>query len=151
GKLADAAPEGKVYGIDYSAESVAVSRKENAARIAEGRVEIGQASVSKLPFPDDRFDLVTAVETQYYWPDPVGDMREIRRVLKPGGRAVVILETYRGGRFGALKGAVMTALRSRHLTVDQHREILSAAGFSDVRILTEARRGWFCGVGTKPA
>lgn len=151
GKLADAAPEGKVYGIDYSAESVAVSRKENAARIAEGRVEIGQASVSKLPFPDDRFDLVTAVETQYYWPDPVGDMKEIRRVLKPGGRAVVILETYRGGRFGALKGAVMTALRSRHLTVDQHREILSAAGFSDVRILTEARRGWFCGVGTKPA
>ena len=91
GKLAEAAPEGRVCGIDYSAESVGVSRKENAARIAEGRVEIEQASVSKLPFPDDRFDLVTAVETQYYWPDPVGDMREIRRVLKPGGRAVVIL------------------------------------------------------------
>jgi len=151
GKLADAAPEGKVYGIDYSAESVAVSRRENAGTVAQGRVEIGRASVSKLPFPDDRFDLVTAVETQYYWPDPVGDMKEIRRVLKPGGRVVVILETYRGGRFGAIKGAVMIALRSRHLTLDRHREIFSAAGFSNVQIFTEPRRGWFCGVGTKPA
>jgi len=151
GKLADAAPEGKVYGIDYSAESVAVSRRENAGTVAQGRVEIGRASVSKLPFPDDRFDLVTAVETQYYWPDPVGDMKEIRRVLKPGGRVVVILETYRGGRFGAIKGAVMKALRSRHLTLDRHRGIFSAAGFSNVQIFTEPRRGWFCGVGTKPA
>lgn len=151
GKLADSAPEGKVHGIDYSPESVAVSRRENAARIADGRVEIERASVSKLPFPDDHFDLVTAVETQYYWPDPVGDMSEIRRVLKPGGRAVVILETYRGGRFGAVKGVVMKALRSRHLAPDRHREIFSAAGFPDVQIFTEPRRGWFCGVGTKSA
>ena len=54
----------------------AVSRRENARRIAGGRVAIERASVSKLPFPDDRFDLVTAVETQYYWPDLPGDMTE---------------------------------------------------------------------------
>lgn len=150
-KLAEAAPEGKVCGIDYSAESVATSRRENAGAIAEGRVEIQKASVSKLPFPDGRFDLVTAIESQYYWPDPVGDMKEIRRVVKPGGRVIVILETYRGGRFGAAKGIVMTLLRSRHLTLDRHREIFSAAGFSDVQVFTEPRRGWFCGVGTKPA
>lgn len=150
-KLAEAAPEGKVCGIDYSAESVATSRRENAGAIAEGRVEIQKASVSKLPFPDGRFDLVTAIESQYYWPDPVGDMKEIRRVVKPGGRVIVILETYRGGRFGAAKGIVMTLLRSRHLTLDRHRAIFSAAGFSDVQVFTEPRRGWFCGVGTKPA
>lgn len=148
-KLAEQAPEGKVYGIDYSPESVAVSRRENAGAIAAGRVGIEKASVSRLPFSDDHFDLVTAVETQYYWPRPLDDMKEIRRVLKPGGRAVVILETYRGGRFGAFKGAVMKALRSRHLTLGQHRELLERAGFSDVEIFTEPRRGWFCGVGTK--
>lgn len=85
-KLAALAPEGKVHGIDYSAESVEVSRRENANAVAAGRVKIDQASVSHLPFPDGYFDLVTAVETQYYWPDPVGDMREIHRVLKHGGR-----------------------------------------------------------------
>jgi SAM-dependent methyltransferase len=150
-KLARTAPEGKVHGIDYSSESVAVSRRENAGAIAAGRVGIEKASVSRLPFPDDHFDLVTAVETQYYWPRPPDDMKEICRVLKPGGRAAVILETYKGGRFGALKGVVMKALRSRHLTLDQHRALFSGAGFSDVEIFTEPRRGWFCGVGTKPA
>jgi len=149
-KLAERAPEGKVHGIDYSSESVAVSRRENAAAIAEGRVAIEKASVSRLPFPDDRFDLVTAVETQYYWPRPLDDMKEIRRVLKPGGRAVVILETYRGGRFGAVKGVVMMALRSRHLTLERHRALFEGAGFAGVEIFTEPRRGWFCGVGTKP-
>ena len=150
-KLAALAPEGKVHGVDYSAESVAASRRENALAIAAGRVEIGQASVSRLPFPDDQFDLVTAVETQYYWPEPVDDMREIRRVLKPGGRLVVIQETYKGGRFGRVKGAVMKALMSAHRTLDQHRELYSAAGFSEVETFTELRHGWYCGVGRKPA
>jgi len=46
--------------------------------------------VSQLPFPDDKFDLVTAVETHYYWPDLVADLQEIRRVLKPGGEIVLV-------------------------------------------------------------
>jgi len=150
-KLAALAPEGKVYGIDYSAESVAASRRENANAIAAGRVAIEQASVSHLPFPDGHFDLVVTVESQYYWPRPVDDMREICRVLKPGGRAAVILETYRGGRFGRVKGVVMKALLSKHLTLEQHREIFAEAGFTNVEISTEPRRGWFCGVGTKRA
>jgi SAM-dependent methyltransferase len=84
-KLAALAPEGMVYGVDYAEGSVAASRGKNAQLIETGRAEIKQASVSQLPFPDDKFNLVTAVETQYYWPDLVKDMREIRRVLKPGG------------------------------------------------------------------
>jgi hypothetical protein len=38
-------------------------------------VEIKQVSVSQLPFPEDKFNLVTAVNTQYYWPDLVKDMQ----------------------------------------------------------------------------
>jgi SAM-dependent methyltransferase len=50
--------------------------------------------VSRLPFPDDKFDLGAAVETRYYWPDLVKDMREIRRALKPGGAPIIIAESY---------------------------------------------------------
>lgn len=64
--LAERASEGKVCGIDYSATSVAVARRTNAAAIAAGRVAIEPASVSQLPYPDATFDLVTAVETHYY-------------------------------------------------------------------------------------
>ena len=78
-KMAAIATEGMVYGIDYAEGSVAASRGKNAQLIDAGSVEIRQASVSQLPFPDDKFDLVTAVETQYYWPDLVKDMQEILR------------------------------------------------------------------------
>jgi ubiquinone/menaquinone biosynthesis C-methylase UbiE len=75
-KLAALAPEGRVCGVDYSAGSVAASRAKNARLIAAGRVEVREAPVSHLPYPDREFDLVTAIETHYYWPDLPGDLRE---------------------------------------------------------------------------
>src|SRR5262245_31163228 len=57
--LATLAHEGKVYGVDYSAASVAAARRTNAASIAAGRVDVQQGSVSRLPFADATFDLVT--------------------------------------------------------------------------------------------
>jgi len=80
-KLATIATNGKVYGVDFSEESVAYSQRTNQHWIEMGRVEIRQASVSQLPFPDTMFNLVTAVETTIFWPDLVTDMREVLRVL----------------------------------------------------------------------
>jgi len=85
-KLAAMASEGKVFGIDYSEDSVAAARRTNARWIDIGRVEIEQGSVSQLPFADDSFDLVTAIETHLFWPDLPNDFRKIFRVLKPGAR-----------------------------------------------------------------
>jgi ubiquinone/menaquinone biosynthesis C-methylase UbiE len=67
--LAATATDGNVYGVDYSEESVAASQRTNAHGIETGRVEIRLGSVSQLPFSDDMFDLVTAVETHFWWPD----------------------------------------------------------------------------------
>ena len=86
-KLAALATEGKVYGVDHSDESVAASKRMNALEIAAGRVEILRESVSRLPFSDGMFDLVTGVETHFWWPDLPGDVREVFRVVKPGGDA----------------------------------------------------------------
>ena len=86
-KLASLAPEGTVIGLDYSPASVAVSRETNAKEIEAGRVRIEQGSVAALPFPDGAFDIVTAVETHYYWPDLEANLREILRVLSRVGRS----------------------------------------------------------------
>ncbi|HYA96515.1 MAG TPA: class I SAM-dependent methyltransferase, partial [Methylomirabilota bacterium] len=96
GKLAAVATLGKVYGVDFSGESVAFAAKTNQQWIDMGRVEIREGSVSKLPFPENMFDIVTAVETHFWWPDLPGDVREILRVLKPGGTFILIAEVYKG-------------------------------------------------------
>jgi SAM-dependent methyltransferase len=149
-RLAALAPEGKVVGLDYSAASVAVSQQTNAADIPAGRVRIEQGSVAELPFPDRAFDLVTAVETHYYWPDLPANAREILRVLKPGGTFLLIAETYRGGPFRLLYGIVMPLLRAAFLSDQEHRDLLTQAGFTDVSTLHRAGRNWICAIGRRP-
>lgn len=149
-RLAAIATDGLVCGIDYSEGSVAASRARTRQLIEAGRVAIEKASVSQLPFPDNKFDLATAVETQYYWPNPVGDMAEILRVLKPGGKLMVIAETYKGGKYDKLKWPIMWLLRSSHLGVIEHRELFSKAGYINVEIFEERDKGWICGIAEKP-
>jgi ubiquinone/menaquinone biosynthesis C-methylase UbiE len=150
-KLAAMAAEGKIYGVDYSAESVAASRRTNARGIDAGRVEVRRGCVSLLPFPDGMFDLVTGVETHFWWPDLPGDMREVFRVLKPGGMLVLIAEVYGGSRAktGQLAEKYASRTGMKLLSVEEHRELLEEVGFSDVRIVEERGKGWICAVGRK--
>jgi len=148
-RLAALAPDGNVAGIDYSAASVAVSRATNGREIERGRVRIEQGSVAALPFPDGTFDIVTAVETHYYWPDLPANVREILRVLKPGGEFVLIAETYRGGPLRFLYGIIMPLLRAAFLTDAEHRELLSQAGFADVTTKHVSGKNWICAKGRK--
>jgi len=149
-QLAAMAPEGVVHGIDYSAASVAASRATNAREIERGRVQIQLGSVAALPYPDRTFDVVTAVETHYYWPDLSANVREVLRVLKPGGTFALIAETYRGGRFRALYAVVMRLLRAAYLTDAEHRNLLMQAGFVEVATLHAPGKGWICAVGRRP-
>ena len=150
-KLASLAPVGKVVGLDYSAASVAVARQKNAQEIAAGRVEIEQGSVSALPFPDGTFDVVTAVETHYCWPDLPASVREVLRVLKPGGVFILIAETYNGGPLRLLYGIIMPLLRAAFLTDAEHRELLTQAGFSEATTKHIPGKNWICAIGRRPA
>ncbi len=151
-KLAAIATQGKVYGVDYSEESVAATKRTNARWIDLGRVEIRHGSVSQLPFPDGMLDLVTAVETHFWWPNLPGDMREVFRVLKPGGTLILIAEIYKGANTMAAKLAEKYASRTAMtlLSIDEHRELLTDAGYSDVQVIEERGKGWVCGVGRRP-
>jgi ubiquinone/menaquinone biosynthesis C-methylase UbiE len=150
-RLAALAPGGVVHGIDYSAASVAASRATNARDIESGRVQIQLGSVAALPFPDQTFDVVTAVETHYYWPQLPANVREVFRVLKPGGMFALIAETYRGGRFGALYGVAMRLLRAAYLSDAEHRDLLTQAGFTAVSTMHAAGRSWICATGRRPS
>jgi ubiquinone/menaquinone biosynthesis C-methylase UbiE len=151
-KLAAMAAQGKVYGIDHSEESVTAASRTNARLIDTGGVEIRLGSVSELPFPDGMFDVITAVETHFWWPKLQSDMREVFRVTKPGGTLILIAEIYKGANTIAArileKRATETGMTL--LSVDEHRELLGKAGYSDVEIIEKKDKGWICAVGRKP-
>jgi ubiquinone/menaquinone biosynthesis C-methylase UbiE len=152
-KLAAVATQGKVFGVDYSPESVAVAKKTNQHWIPMGRVEIKEGSVSELPFADDTFDLVTAVETHFWWPDLPRGMSEIFRVLKPAGRLVIIAEMYKGSGTRTAKLAEKYEDRLKGmklLDANNHRMLFVDAGYIDVQITEKRDKGWICGIGTKP-
>ncbi len=79
------AAKGFVAGVDISDVMVAQAWRRNRAAISEGRVEVRRASVSALPYADARFDKALAINSYYFWPKPEADLREVMRVLKPGG------------------------------------------------------------------
>jgi len=150
GKLAARTTGGRVCGLDHSEASVAAARRTNRRWIEAGRVEIRQGSVSALPWADATFDLVTAVESHIWWPDLPHDLQEVLRVLKPGGRILLIAEFYNGGKHLKYAERLAAFTGMACLTLHEHREQLCEAGFTGVEVIDDARRGWMCALGRRP-
>jgi SAM-dependent methyltransferase len=149
-KLAEIASAGNIVGIDYSEDAVAVSRRTNRTLIETGRVEVRRGTVYSLPFPDDAFDLVTAIETHYFWPNLADDLQEVKRVLNPGGVLAVIGEGYKNEKYGERNQRWGEQHDIEFHSVEEFHQLLAAAGYSRVEIFEDYDRGWICAVGTKP-
>ena len=118
----------QVYGIDISEESVAKARKVNA-KVLDKQVFITQGSAEKLPYEDGKFDLVTAVETVYFWPNLPGCLQEVRRVLKPGGKFAILVEVVDSNSKWTSVVEGMTAYSPGDL-----KQLLDGAGFTQTKI-----------------
>jgi ubiquinone/menaquinone biosynthesis C-methylase UbiE len=140
--LAKIAAEGKVYGIDYSEVSVAVSTSKNKKLIDAGRVRILHASVDSLPFSADMFNLVIAVESCHFWPDLVNNLKEIRRVLKPGGSVIIVNGIYRDERFEKRNSKVARMGDFTYHLPDDFRVFLKDAGYSSIQIEVLEKKNW---------
>ena len=127
--LASAAPRGFIAGVDPSAEMVRQATARNAAAIRSGVAELHRGTAESLPFQDEMFDTVLAINSMQVWPEIDAGLREIRRVLAAGGR-VALGFTPRSGQPRA--GAT---------------ETLSAAGFDQARLVE--LRGGFCALARK--
>jgi SAM-dependent methyltransferase len=69
---------------------VRLARETNADAIADGRLEILEASANRLPFPDEMFTAATMTGVLGFLRDPVAALAEIRRVLVDGGRLALL-------------------------------------------------------------
>lgn len=139
------APHAKVYGVDYSKTSVANSKKFNRKAVSEGKVDIVHGTVSSLPFEDEKFDLATAFETVYFWPDLVNDFKEVKRVLKPGSKFFICNELSKGEEAEKWSKIIDMNIYNK----EQLKNVLIKAGFSDVISHEHENGKWLCVIARK--
>jgi ubiquinone/menaquinone biosynthesis C-methylase UbiE len=123
-ELAPRVPAGHVHGLDHSAVMVRQARRRNRAAVREGRVVLARGSVDRLPRFGEPFDAVLSVNSLGFWPDPPARVRDLRRLLRPGGRIALASQP-------RVPGA------TRDTTVRAGRELvelLTGAGFTETRV-----------------
>jgi ubiquinone/menaquinone biosynthesis C-methylase UbiE len=132
-RVAELAPQGFAAGVDISPAMVQMAKRYNRHSIAKRLIEVKGASSDHIPYADESFDRVFAVHTLYFWNDPFAHFREIRRVLRVGGRFVLA--------FGPKedKNAVATFPGSVYhfYSINETWDFLTKAGFNDIRIVRE--------------
>jgi len=91
---------------------------------------------------------VFSVESLYFWPDALAGLKEIRRVLAPGGAFMTALEMV-GGMMDERRLAIAAHLKMFCPTRAELAELMAAAGFADVNVDFEPEHGWMCASGRK--
>ena len=82
-------PHGRVFGIDHSAAMLAQASRYNRRAIRIGRVQLQQGRFDALPWASDTFDKILAVNVVYFFCADAAEIREARRVLRPGGMMAI--------------------------------------------------------------
>ncbi len=129
--LSNLNPNGIIYGIDISEQAVKESIKLNEARVASGKVMVKEASVTSIPFEDQFFDAITAFQTHYFWPSLEQDVKEVWRVLKNGGKFIIIAELYK-----------MNYHMEAYQTPAAMKQLLERTGFQTVYVTEKSSKGW---------
>jgi ubiquinone/menaquinone biosynthesis C-methylase UbiE len=137
-RLARLAPQGKVYGIDYSIDMVRFSKIINEDLISQNCVEIIAGSVEKMSFRDDLFNLVTAFETYYFWNNFPNSLKEINRVMKHGGKLLLVNELM----YGVTSSKLIKVTHVKLLPLKEILNILLSVGFVNVQVFTETESAW---------
>jgi ubiquinone/menaquinone biosynthesis C-methylase UbiE len=121
--LAARATRGLVVGVDHSQVMIGQARRRNRAAIRAGRVRLVHSPVERLSIGDGPFDAALAVNTVGMWPDPTARLRELARLLAPGGRIALVSQPRCPGATAATSAAAANELAG----------LLTEAGFERLR------------------
>lgn len=116
-------PHRNVVAIDVSID--ALNRARQRSERYDGNIQLMEADVQKLPFPDDFFDTVASASTFCSVPDPEQGVSELHRVLKPCGRLLMLEHVRSTNPLIALQQDMMN-LAMRYLGSDVNRNTVRA-------------------------
>lgn len=127
--MAQQAPLGRVVGIDISDEMVELARESSAEF---PNVVFREASAEKLPFAEGEFTHAFSMESLYYYADVLRALKEIPRVLKPGGKFSCVVDLYQENR-PSHQWIPQLKVPVNLLSIAEYRSLFQEAGFANVR------------------
>ncbi len=123
--LAEVFPDARITTVDIDADMASLAAARMAREGIDERVRVSLGDVAALPLPDHSVDLVTSSFSVHHWPEAVAGFSEVRRVLRPGGRAIIYDLPDWWGRFETHAPALV--------------EVATAGGFE---VITSSRLRW---------
>ena len=142
GLLSKKAMEGLVIGIDLSLDMVKYSREINKSLAISGKVEVVHSSVENLSLKNAQFNLVTGFEAYFFWPDFEQAIKEIFRVVKPGGWLVIGNEMMKDGSYELEHADMIKKTGVKLLSLEEMEQVLRRSGFVDVEIFLKKEFAW---------
>jgi arsenite methyltransferase len=127
-RIGKSVAEGRVVGMDVSDEMIRLARRTS---LDHDNILFITGEVGQIPWEPNFFTHAISVESSYYWPDPAAGVKEIHRVLEPGGGAWILINYYRDNPYCHQWGPLL-AIPTHLLAAEEWAGIFRASGFVKV-------------------
>jgi arsenite methyltransferase len=127
-RLAKLVPQGRVVGMDISDQMIRVARR-NSYEFQNLMFVVGEGE--EIPWEDNFFSHAISIESAYYWPEPAAGIKELSRVLRPGGYAWILINYYRDNPHCHQWGELLD-VRTHLLWAEEWAQFFRDAGFAKV-------------------
>ena len=141
-------PNAKCHGIDLSETCVEYSKEYNKFNIQWGKVDVQVASAENVPFPEKSMDLITGIETYFFWPNLEQTIAHVASRLKEGGILCIISEQYFTDENREKMNEACAKYHMKLVENDVMLSFMEAAGLKTQMILNEDK-GWVTYLGFK--
>ena len=134
----------KIAGIDHSDDMVKLANKINKNLVISGKAEFKQGDASLLPWADSEFSIVVIIETFFFLSEPEKSLKEINRVLKPGGKIIIEMAYNKDDGIDHTKH--IKKMNLRLYSGEEMKKLLNESGFTTV-VINYYKGFWFPGKG----